>query len=224
MNALTIKFKELGLTDYVSAEEGYFYDWLMELKTAGYIKEIQFQPRYPLIENVYFDFIKAGKGKNPKDKVIPYEALKGMYYTPDFRVIWNESALDVFYFTENSYLKTTFKDAAKRMFVARKATQEDVDRSLGVMELNDYFSIIEVKGTFASRQNSTAVKFPLLQKLMYFIHKIYVQKAMPFDKSNGVFALTFTPFSYLLTEKKKDIRKLGWKALTLNEYITKINT
>jgi hypothetical protein len=217
MIKLKEKFKELGFDENkVSKEEGYFYDWLLELKDKGYIHSIEIQPKYNLTQPIYLPFTRLKKIKNKageekeKESVVAYSIMQGMHYTPDFNVYWNLKALDVFAFVEHSTVTTNFHESRLTKFYGELTAIE---------EEQVIHTCIEIKGTFASRQNSTAIKFPLLQKLLYNKYKVYVNKCMPLAKKKGLFCKTFTPKSYWLTEKSKKERKFKWTKLSVTQYL-----
>ena len=71
--------------------------------------------------------------------------------------------------------------------------------------------MIDVKGTFVGRGNSSGITFPLNQKWMYSAHGILVEKVIPIK----LFEKTFTPKRYLLTDSGTRQRKIKWKIKTL---------
>jgi len=223
MKNLKAEFKKLGFDESkVSKEEGYFYEWLLELKDKGYIHEIDIQPKYHLTTPIYLPFIREHKTKTKETtKVVSYSVMQGMHYTPDFNVWWNMNALGKFVFIEDYLIPNNFNDSRLRMFFGHKFITDVIEHP----HLIDFkykrviHTCIEIKGTFASRQNSTAVKFPLLQKLLYDKHGVYVNKCMPLDKKKGLFKKTFTPKSYWLTDKTKKERKLGWARISIDQYL-----
>lgn len=239
------KLKELGLTTEadprVSNEEGYFYDWLLELKGLGYIHDITLQPKFPLTEAISLDFKREemkGRGKNRKLEVVnkEYSVMKGMHYTPDFNVIWNESARGKFVFCQGDVIEDSFTKVRQRMFLGHeidwptsmylKKNPFHNGSRLCNINFNEcegkVFTCIEVKGSFTSKNNSTDVKFPLLMKMVYDSLGIYVNKCMPLHKTKGTFANTFTPKSYWCTAKTKKERKLAWTRLSIDQYLNLI--
>ena len=218
MTQLQLAYKELGISTTLSNEETFFYDWLLELKEAGYIEKIVIQPNYTLTKKLSLPFMKQKTMKSidkatgkPKVKIEEQDCtiLNGMSYTPDFLVIWTEKAMDKFIFDSASVLTKSFTDTQKSKFFT-VTHPFDSSKKLD--------TILEIKGSFASRHNSTAIKFPLLQKIVYRIHNIYVNKVMPLDKKAGLFSQTFTPKTYMLTEKTKVKRAISWQVRTLKEY------
>lgn len=226
MQNLKLALAEHGFDNTkVSKEEGYFYDWLLELKAKGYIHAIELQPSYDLTDSISHDFVKLemkGRGENRKLTRIhkDYKIMNGMKYTPDFDVIWTPKARGKFVFVEGDVLESTFTNARKRMFYGQKTESELATTSAAKSVEGDYvYTCLEVKGSFTSKNNSTDVKFPLLMKMMYEVYQIYVNKLMPLHKTKGTFACTFTPQTYWLTEKTKVERKTAWTKLSSKQYI-----
>jgi hypothetical protein len=174
-----------------SPEEEYYFHWLSELKDEGYIKDIQREPQYELYPEVKIN-----------DKII----LRASVYKPDFIVIWTKKAKDVFYFTEDSKYKSILTELKSKHF----AHYDEIQKY--------YYSVVDVKGTFAARGNSSTIKFPIIQKQMYYRYKTYVNKIMPLHVKSGLFSRTFTPQKCSYT-KKGELRKLKWKIKSLSEFI-----
>jgi hypothetical protein len=189
--------KEKEIT-FDSKEEEYYTQWLIELAEQGYIKEFHIQPEpYEIFPTVKLEF--DGKEKS---------VMRGMTYTADFKIIWHKKAKDIFFFNEDTKISSFTKELKSRHFAQYSE------------ECEAYVSIVDVKGTFASRHNSTLIKFPLIQKIMYHTKGIYINKIMPLHKVKGLFANTFTPKKYTLTDTGK-IRKINWEVRTLEDYISK---
>lgn len=180
----------LIIMNFDSPEEEYYYNWLIELQNDGYIKSIQREPEYELYPEVRIN-----------DKPV----LRASNYKPDFIVVWEEKARGVFFFTESCKFKSMITELKSKHFAHQNETEE-------------YYSVVDVKGTFAARGNSSTIKFPIIQKQMYYRYNIYVNKIMPLHRKNGLFAKTFTPQKQSYT-KKGELRKLSWKIVSLSEFI-----
>jgi hypothetical protein len=183
----------LIIMTFDSPEEEYYYDWLTELKEQGYIHSIEQEPEYELFPEVKI-----------KDKTI----LRCSMYKPDFIIIWEDKAKDVFYFTEESNFKSIIVELKSKHFAHKDKLTER------------YYSVVDVKGTFAARGNSSTIKFPIIQKQMYYRYKIYVNKIMPLHSKSGLFANTFTPKKFYYTKKGK-LKTLKWKLKSLSEFTNK---
>ncbi len=125
-----------------------------------------------------------------KDKQESYELLKGMRYTPDFKFKWLEKA--------------------KGVFIAVKYQNPKQKPFSGLAPI----CWVDVKGSFTSRESFRI--FPLYQKMMWHIFDIMVDKVM----IPQIFAKTFTPERYLLTDKTMKKRSINFKLKTLNGYFT----
>src|SRR6187402_2239056 len=83
-----------------SDEELYTAYWLEELKDAGYIKSFVLQPAsFKLADAVVFNWIKNTSTKTIKNRFEDKESnmLEAIEYTADAHVIWDESAMNLFF-------------------------------------------------------------------------------------------------------------------------------
>jgi len=225
---LLSKYKELGITDTPTIEEEVFYEWLLELEALGYIHKIEFQQTFTLLEEVRISLRKNKivRSKDEDGKTTSTETvdivrpvlLQDLCYTPDFIIYWNEEALEKFVFINLDFIKQSFTKELKSKFYGHYLIIDGPDRNKKYRVIK---TVIEIKGTFASRQNSSAITFPLMRKIMFQMHGLYVNKVVPLNKKDGLFASTFTPKSYLTTKTNK-ARKLAWTALSAEEYIAKL--
>ena len=169
-----------------SQEELYMCWWLDELLSFGYIDNYKKGEQIEIFKSTYLNFINYNK-----------HLFRELNYTPDFIIKWNKKAEGIFYINQHS---TYNKDIIKRVpFIA-------------VMDN----SIIDVKGTFKSKFVSTSITFPIIQKVLYNVLNIYVQKIQPLG-DKGLFSITFTPNKYLLTTTGKK-RKIKWNIKNINHY------
>jgi Protein of unknown function (DUF1064) len=96
-----------------------------------------------------------------KGKRVPL--LRSLSYTPDFKIVWGKKLK----------LWSNLPDCG------------------GYFWANNGVSIVDVKGDFGGRGNSTAVTFPIRQKIFFQSTGLYVQKIVP----NILFRDTFLPES-----------------------------
>ena len=138
----------------------------------------------------------------PSASITSTHKLLKLSYTPDFIVTWDESAFNTFIVIDGSVSKV------KGMHYAFRD------------DLGNYISWVDIKGVFANSKNVSGVTFPIIQKLMWYIKKIYVNKIKPLDPK-GLFANTFTPVSYMYLKSRKvqTLRKTKFKLRTLNTYL-----
>jgi len=192
-----------------SAGELHFSWWLQELKEAGYIKEIIHQPKaYSLSQQFNVDYFELYK-KKEGGKYVSEEILPAHIYTPDVKIIWDQSAIDVF--------------ATPLLGIARKKKSRSFQKIICQQELqwkDDpsalYFSIIELKPAFDQNNMTRLAKINI--KWVWEKHGEFVQVIIPekhFDKS-------FTPQRYFFTDKTGKPRKIKYKNVkTLKEFLNK---
>jgi len=115
-------------------------------------------------------------------------------YTPDFWV----------YYTKEQ------KSLLESLGIFLIPSRNDVD---GLIE-----SIIEIKPKFNFQNKNELAKVKI--KWLYQKDKIFVDLVHP---TPVLFAETFTPKCYLLTDSKKKSRKIEWDVINLEEKIKEIN-
>jgi ribosomal protein S8 len=194
---MTIKKKEIKYKNQIldSNEEKMMCHYLEELQKNGYIKPFKkntksmeiFPSRKEKIE--YLD--KKNEVKN-----LEKHFLHGLSYTYDFMIEWLPKAKNIFYVN-------IFNDFAKDRKTISKVP---------FFCLENDISIIDVKGSFAGRNNNSAITFPIIQKLLYD-GDIYVQKIIP----KKLFQKTFVPPKELLTPTGKT-RKFNFPIKLLKDY------
>lgn len=182
-----------------SKDEMYMYWYFQELKDAGYIKGFIYEPKT----------YELGSGEERK-RVVSYEqkktkvSIKESYpmllrehnYTPDFGVLWEEKAKDLFYCHHTEVISLTIPFTI-----------------FGNMPR----SVLEVKPDLRSSKHKgsrpkTAVSMKwLLEKYNIFTEEIFYEE---------IFFRTFTPKRFLLTDAKKGKRKLNQRRVrTLEDYV-----
>ena len=175
-----------------SNEERYFLMWAVELHKYGYISSIDRATSYTLADKVAVPLQKPTK---TGFKQLSQHLLHDKVYTPDFDVIFTEKGMKLFVDIIGDGNKLT-----KPLL-----TTSDMGNNV----------IIEVKPKF--NQNGKTDVFAICQKWLYQKHGIIANKVIPQD----LFAETFTPTDYLLTDKSGKPRKLG-KVITINEFLNKV--
>jgi hypothetical protein len=183
--------------EFDSDEERYFSWYLNELTEHGVIREWEYHPKkFLLSDRIVHVYEKQLKTKSIiKDSVI----LNNHEYQADFLIRWNPAWFGKVYMSLTSKLHV-------RDFVFIAST----DR---------HFTVVDVKGAFAGPHNNSAISFPLDQKWVYQRYNIYVQKVIP----KKLFAESFTPNRYLLTDKSGEPRKLDYKIISITQYLNSIS-
>lgn len=192
------------LDQYESDEERYFAAWLDELVAAGFVDSYLVHPfSYEITEKLINKYNQVVKLKTKtrieqKEQVL----LTGSVYTPDFMILWNDSAYKIFYDLLGCGTKI---DAP---FIAH------LDSSPEGGEQEDFvYSIVETKGSF-DYQNMTRV-FINNQKIVWDKYERYVNLC----KVPDIFEQTFTPSSYLKTPTGLKRKITKFKPLSLKQFL-----
>jgi len=193
-----------------SVEELYTAYWLEELKDAGYVKEFTLQPApFKLADAVVYDWIKNTSTKTIKNRFEEKESnmLEAIEYTADAHVIWDISAMNLFFTIDKP------RDNKCKLIIAHIGFSGDA------------YSYIEVKPIFD--QQNMEREFKIKQKWIYQKYKIFINLVVP----QKFFPHNFTPkmcidtMIYVKTTntkrgmKRPGDSKITWKVNTLNEYI-----
>ena len=162
------KWIEDGI-EFDSQEEIHFYLWLDELKSAGYVKKFKKVTDSITICEPYVDTV-VKKSKERVKKTV----FRSLSYTPDFEIVWNESAMNKFCLHDHSDEKIVVDSKMK--------------------------SIIDVKGKFSGVYNNSGVTFPIVQKVLWTFKGILIQKIIP----ENLFESTFLPAKLFKTKTGKE--------------------
>lgn len=177
-----------------SLQEVYFEWWLQELIDTGYVVRYERSFRYKLIDSVFTNKLsfKPIKKDSIRHLIVQREFLKSWTYEPDYDVYWSDKSYN-FLFQNIDYLNLV---NFKTLFYAKLVN-------------NEWLTVIDIKPkSFRGGSMSSSVKFPLIQKMMFLIHDVYVHKISPLDKG-GLFDKTFTPQRYLFQDRRMINRKIS---------------
>ncbi len=192
-----------------SWEEAHFYWWCKVLIKAGYIKDVQFQPKaFELSESLFIDYLKPMKRVDPK--LVPESVMEGKIYTCDARIIWEDKAEGVLFVD----LHSTVRKKKNRSFQYLIGQRD---------KINNYsYSYIEVKPVF-DQNNMTKLAIVNI-KWVYKEYKEFVNIVIP----EKLFNKTFTPKRYFYCNKdtnrkralvsKKGVAKIK-NILSLREFL-----
>ena len=154
-----------------SNEEIYFSWWLNELKALGYIKEIIHQPEaYPLSSQVNSEYFEPYK-KKEGGKYVSEEILPPHVYTPDVKVIWDESAIGLF----TTPLLSEARKKKNRSFQTIICQQEFKWKE---DPKDPYYSMIEVKPSFDQNNMTRLAKINI--KWVWEKHGDFVNISLTF--------------------------------------------
>ena len=194
--------------------EQYFLWYLNELKEAGYIKFFS-RESFPIlvtddVKNKRYDFSL----KNTV-RVEEYNLFRKNTYTYDYLIIWDKKAKEIFY--------KLLDDNPIRIYCPFYAC---VDKK------GEHVSFCDVKppsGAMIFGNNTTSYTFPILQKIIYTVYGIYVNKSIPIPliskgaiksgNKTALFNTTFVPKRYLLTDGGMQGREIKFKKQSLKEYV-----
>ena len=194
--------------------EQYFLWYLNELKEAGYIKFFS-RESFPIlvtddVKNKRYDFSL----KNTV-RVEEYNLFRKNTYTYDYLIIWDKKAKEIFY--------NLLDDNPIRIYCPFYAC---VDKK------GEHVSFCDVKppsGAMIFGNNTTSYTFPILQKIIYTVYGIYVNKSIPIPLTSkgaiksgnktALFNTTFVPKRYLLTDGGMQGREIKFKKQSLKEYV-----
>jgi hypothetical protein len=201
------------IQQFDSHEEQYMDWWLQELKALGYIKEIIHQPTaYPLSSQVNVDYFEPYK-KKEGGKLVSEEILPPHVYTPDVKVIWDESAIGLFATPLHSEARKK-KNRSFQTIICQDV--EVTETGKGAEVKFHYYSIIEVKPSFDQNNMTRLAKINI--KWVWEKHGDFVNIIIPEQH----FHKTFTPQKFLFTNKSGQPRKIKYKNIvTLKEFLSK---
>jgi hypothetical protein len=172
-----------------SMEEFYMCHWLKEAKDAGFVKDWNIVTESIVVLNqTEFTSIQGVSKK-----------INGLSYTADFNIEWHPSAIGIF-------IGIIPKTKGSRKLPYTFYCDQDLK------------SMIDVKPAFLAARLNSNITFPIVQKLLYNTHKVYVQKVVVTDENN-LFHKTYAPIEYFLTPKTRIARKLKIKHNTLKEFL-----
>ena len=172
---------------YASKEEIYFSWFLDDLKKSGHIEYVYYQPQtFVLIQAPKYKWTQLNKKSTTGKMGNIMDSLK---YTPDFLIAWSKKGIEDYVYVINEE-NISVRSRNRKPFVTTKTSG------------NNLISYIDTKGT--SSKFGDHVKFPVMQKVIYFTKGIYVEKIVP----KKLFAKTFYPERYLLTDGLTKKRKI----------------
>jgi hypothetical protein len=123
--------------------------------------------------------------------------LRELTYTADYTIEWEDKGIELLCSEVDTYDHNKF-------FI----------HSNGISE-------VDTKGTFSS--NNSDITFPIVQKILYSIHGVYVNKIVPMStkKKAGLLEKTFTPNVLISKVHKVTGKKLKpkWDYKDIYEYI-----
>ena len=178
----------MTMTGKKSKDELVMEDYLDELMDAGYVKDYVFEPHSFILSE-------------------PINGLRKHSYTPDYLVLWNVNALDVFIRQSGS--------KRSHLLVAHQ------------MPDGNLVSFIEVKPRFDFNNMTRLATVNV--KWVHETYRVYVNIVKP-TADNGLLAKTFTPkkvFGQKITRGKNagEFKYFKyWEPRTLKDYIISLQS
>jgi hypothetical protein len=184
---------------YDSPEEEYFAEWLAELQQQGYVKSWErVTTPIPLTRGLKHNYIQTIILKT-KTKTVPKSQvlLASSEYTPDFGIVWDDGAKNIF-------------------FQPIYDEQKLICPFLADLKDGEYYSVVEIKPVF-DRHNMTRA-FISNQKYIWDKYGLYVNLIVVPD----IFLETFSPISFFKTPTGLDKKFAKGRPLTLQQFNDKI--
>lgn len=181
---------------YASVEEKRFSFYCNELLEGGWLLKATYQPKsFMLTEDAKVHVYVRKKNGNDMTYV---KLLNGSEYTADWELLWSPKADGVFTWKEGGVYNKGF-------YPYSKLHHENFIPFFSVGNR----SFVDVKGSFAAQGNSSAITFPVKQKML-MQQGIFVQKAVLSLDDKSLFYRTFTPRDIIRDEVyRKDYKKDG---------------
>jgi len=221
--------KEVKITrfDKPLSQEGLTDLWLSDVNLKGYIKgffDQESSPEFVIYEDSTMEYnverviYKGKKNEQTKVEKKKYSVFKGVKYTPDRTILWEDKSKGIFFKTFDDIRNGRNLDC---YFIANEVKREDGSII--------YVSYIDTKAPPSPKiQNCSDVSFRIKSKWLYEKYGIYVNKVynMPTGKFSSpkkyLFLHTFTPYRYFFTDTGQSLRGINkWKAVSIDEFIQK---
>lgn len=199
------------IENYDSKEEWYFSLWLEELTSKSLIESTKYHPNSFTLSNkvaITFEMQMA-----TKTKLKDFHLAAEHKYQADWLIYWSPLASGIMH-PGKSPLK---KSPMCYPFLVNWSEKKQL-----------FYSVIDIKGSFSGPHNNSAVTFPLNQKWVYAKFGIYVQKVVLTPRiakgrqvpADALFPNTFVPRRYLTTDNSGIARKINFKYILLQEFLS----
>jgi len=184
--------KSRDMNDY----EMYFTWYMEELIQHGYLKSYQWEPEKIIILPDYVHKREKHYKVRPNE-LENFTLLPKATYTYDFRMIWNESAIDIF---TNLFDKKSHFPFGIPTFVSHYVKINDELEIASYVDIKPHSTAAAFSGSMASY-----FTFPFVQKILLATRGLYINKIVPIPSgkkgiANCLFNKTFTPNRYKMTD------------------------
>lgn len=181
---------------YASVEEKRMSYYIQELLEGGWLLDVTYQPKaFVLTKDVS---VHVYTHKKKTNEMVYVKLLNGMEYTSDFELLWSPKADGVFTWREGGVYDKGFYPYSKLRH----------DKYIPFYSVGGR-TFVDVKGSFIGASNTSAITFPIKQKILAQ-QGIFVQKVVLSLDEKGLFYRSFTPRDVIRDEVyKKDYKKNG---------------
>lgn len=197
--------------------------WLFqELKDRGFLKDFRREPETLICADQHQEsFLEYFKKRDPKVK--DFNLFQKIEYTYDYLLIWEpDTALHLFYDILYGPSRKNILKYGKTAFFANAVPNLNTNTI-------EHITRIDVKPVAQIAnfgKTSTQYTFPIKQRILYDNYGIYIQKLIPIPmsghgKRSSFFPNYFTPQRYIWTDGGKQLRKIKWPVISMNNFIQK---
>lgn len=200
--------------------EMYFTWYLDELKAHGYLKWWDREPETLRVMDDY-KYLRERQYKSKENVLEPFKLLSGFNYTYDYRLVWEEKALNIFTEIMEPATKDAYFKFGLPSFISHEVNLMDALEIVSYVDVKPPAAVLRFAGNVSS-----AYTFPFIQKILLWQYGMYINKIVPTNSGNhsvstNLFAQTFTPNRFMFTDTGKQTRKIPYMVKSIKSYTTK---
>lgn len=189
-----------------SDSEVFIVDWLLELKSKGFIHSIERAPEILIAKGLSNKWVRKTQLKTKvKEEEVTQMFIGNHYYTPEFIVIWYPNT------------PTSIVWSIENLNKEPRPTYALIGHPFPIGDVTGLMTYIEVKPD-QDFQNMTRA-FQINKAWIWESRKMFINLMKP----KYTFETTFTPQVYLHTRKKRTEREIKWKIRTVDQYLEILN-
>lgn len=214
--------KKQKLKSDINLPETYFLWWLEELKRRGLVVDYKREPEtFIVLPNIPVNYLKHYKTKAPLWKT--FDLTRHREYTPDFVVYFDKSFINrlIGLISPETKILADYTDVFPGSGDYDNVYQETLFYTGHDPVMNDHVEVWfdvkpPAKALRFSGNLSTSHYFRFVQPLMFFNHKIFINKVVPIE----LFEKTFMPDRFRWTDSGKQPRLIKKEFRTLNQWMS----
>lgn len=201
-----------------NTDEIYFTWYLDELIAHEFLKSYDREPETFSVLKEY-SYLREKQFVSKPNELEEFNLLQGINYTYDYRLVWEEKALNIFTEIMYSYEKDAFFKFGKPAFISHEILIDGQTEIVSYVDVKPHTNAMR-----AGAKSSSYYTFPLIQKILLSNFGLYVNKIVPtnsgkYGKSTNLFATTFTPNRYMFTDGGKQFRKIPYRSNSITAYV-----